>query len=1815
MNVKNQTSNISVAIRCRPPNHKEFINKQLPILNFVDNHSIALISPQNTNDQSFTNEQHKTFSFDHVFWSKNKNTNQQPSDTSPIESNFTSPTLHSQPKDSSLPSISESKNNIDSHYTNPQNNIDSHYTSQKHVYETVAKPLLQHAFDGYNICVFAYGQTSSGKTYTMIGKEPTLPNEDDSELGIIPRLCKDVFQYIENSKQLGNNCTTNNTRVEVSYLEIYNEKVFDLLDPEKKRKTLRIREHPSLGPYVEDLTKAAVSSFNEIHAVLQAGNTQRVTASTRFNNESSRSHAVFTMKLVHNKYDENKNIQVEIESKISLVDLAGSERTSQIGNDTKRFKEGVSINKSLTTLGKVTSALASKELSNKQVFVPYRESSLTWLLKECLGGNSKTVLIATVSPYEYLESSSTLLYAERAKKIVNRAHINEDSSQTLINQLRSEVSMLRNQLRILIQNEKNNTNQLLNDIDNDFFKPKPKMDLKPESIGNTNGLEMSPTNLKGPSNFKPSIETKIVAGNPKIEKLQSKLIESEKLYEEFIQPWELKLRRTRTMYQLGDVLDFQNNRTDNESSLKSKSSGNQSISECDSESKKNIFSLHSDQTDTKSKESISNISLNGSSFTNKRDSFKTNINHNFCTATLMEIGPKFFVSNNSKPFSINKGKTFVYGSTKDFSNISFETFKNPEKTLFCEFYNDGYGSIRVFPRNVKVLINGRILKVPIDLPQKCILAIGPNAMFRYTYQNKNMKKKSKVAGNTRISIAHYKPRTRPRHDSHMISSSNFEYEYKTRRKTSLPHLSNLEIHDDTIRYPDGIQSLDNIPTFNISQTSETIQDDPLEIQSKIQKNDLSNSNQSLMSCKPKTNKISLKQIVKEIIWFNRNKKMILICKELLELSVLIKEANISSMKLGIRVYYHLKLVPNENIIQFSLKEPNIIVGGIDLDENFNEPYSNFSESSKSGNLPRIVVRVLDFENNSVYFWPLSSFKKRLERMRKISAYNLNSNYLNHLDYKRIFLNYPNQKYSLIGTAKIPICKEILDGNNIEKSKFCLKLTSWLENDKAQYIIGNLSITKKSNSCSTIEITISKILNFNQMHLQFSTSPIFRNVVCKNRSECEYCLNCTCLPEHFDSNMYSSDLIQHQQNFLELQNPNIKLMQSKQFGVDKGALPVVTSAIAFYEGIPERFSSPISTSISGFIHKNQKSLELENIQEKKNPKQYIKFKMESPKRNMQPVDKNRNFDRTKNLSRIQYDYNPNTATDNDYISVQVFGKLSTNSIKKLMSENITKKMLAPNQSHFTGERLHENFWLVPKSHELAVHINLLEINELGIWEKVPVTFSSLINYPHSDLRNSNGCVSFGKMSEQHETFNETSYLGKKNNEESVNMGQYKQRVFNIRQGLQRRVQVAIVHNSGSSLEVGIASVKIGNPKPVYQNSEKKNNTNFGHSPNLSGVPKKAGGLGMVSLEVFDKGKFPTQLDNRSCSYFNSVWDSSVHKSKLLNRITTGQNYVCMEIVINVFVNGLETGIEFKIPIYVRVVGRTQNNLDTKYLISTVKPTKNFDATLVNYAPSGLSTGYKKKKPTRILQASKSNVSDISKNISSGQLDCYLSVVYKTYLIVMKPNCNDLFLIKNLWRFDYNNIYVRGQELLKGSSPDGISLVDQYLSLLEKQKWCEQVAINRVLIGSIKMDSLQILDKNYKNYFEIKKSNGFVDGLDSDQTSFEITNVEIVEMQRFGTFGRVGFLRVPDESLLVWLPKWVCVQRPYIFIYSDQSNMVLENFIYIENARIEHSESLITAVMNKFVFAVYSQTNTFLFQAHSQTDLILWITAIDEFYKEL
>ncbi|XP_012321044.1 kinesin-like protein KIF21A isoform X18 [Aotus nancymaae] len=342
-------------------------------------------------------------------------------------------------------------------------------SQQEQIYTQCIEKLIEGCFEGYNATVFAYGQTGAGKTYTMgTGFDVNIVEE---EQGIISRAVKHLFKSIEEKKHIAikNGLPPPDFKVNAQFLELYNEEVLDLfdttrdIDAKNKKSNIRIHEDSTGGIYTVGVTTRTVNTESEMMQCLKLGALSRTTASTQMNVQSSRSHAIFTIHVCQTRVcpqidadnaTDNKIISESAQmnefetltAKFHFVDLAGSERLKRTGATGERAKEGISINCGLLALGNVISALGDK--SKRATHVPYRDSKLTRLLQDSLGGNSQTIMIACVSPSDrdFMETLNTLKYANRARNIKNKVMVNQDRASQQINALRSEITRLQMEL-------------------------------------------------------------------------------------------------------------------------------------------------------------------------------------------------------------------------------------------------------------------------------------------------------------------------------------------------------------------------------------------------------------------------------------------------------------------------------------------------------------------------------------------------------------------------------------------------------------------------------------------------------------------------------------------------------------------------------------------------------------------------------------------------------------------------------------------------------------------------------------------------------------------------------------------------------------------------------------------------------------------------------------------------------------------------------------------------------------------------------------------------------------------------------------------------------------------------------------------------------------------------------------------------------------------------------------------------------------------------------------------------------------------------
>ena len=394
-------------------------------------------------------------------------------------------------------------------------------STQQELYDESAFPLVESTLQGYNTTIFAYGQTGCGKTFTMVG----IPT-DIQQRGIIPNSFAHIFGCIsEASNKL--------FLVKCAYIEIYNEEVRDLLNYDSKTK-LELKESPDKGIFIKNLTMLVVTNIADIAKAMESGNTHRIVKETSMNDKSSRSHAIFIIYVEASEEVEGKTLIKA--GKLNLVDLAGSERQKKTNTEGDRLKEAIKINLSLSALGNVINALVEKSSH-----VPYRDSKLTLLLQDSLGGNTKTLMIAVVSPadYNYDETLSTLRYDSRAKFIQNKPKINEDPKDAMLREYLDEIhrlkALLNGKTPQVIEKVVEKVINIEKSVDEDDELP---INPKRNSYNQATTLKSEDFNEYDDNNAQKiqletmikEIETKLVVGGEEMDKAEKERLKAQRLF-------------------------------------------------------------------------------------------------------------------------------------------------------------------------------------------------------------------------------------------------------------------------------------------------------------------------------------------------------------------------------------------------------------------------------------------------------------------------------------------------------------------------------------------------------------------------------------------------------------------------------------------------------------------------------------------------------------------------------------------------------------------------------------------------------------------------------------------------------------------------------------------------------------------------------------------------------------------------------------------------------------------------------------------------------------------------------------------------------------------------------------------------------------------------------------------------------------------------------------------------------------------------------------------------------------------------------------
>ncbi|KAG6853719.1 hypothetical protein C0991_002135 [Blastosporella zonata] len=965
--------NIKVVVRCRPLNSRELARGAKPLIRMTGNQTI--IDPPevgSTQDSKRATERKQlAFSFDKSYWSAG-------------------------PRD------------------------EPGYCSQQTLYDDLGKELLDHGFSGFNACILAYGQTGSGKSYSMMGY--------GADKGIIPLTCQELFDRVESKRTKDANLSFT---VEVSYIEvsrrvgildvlahmvqIYNEKVRDLLNP-KNTGNLRVREHPSLGPYVEDLSKLVVNSYDEMMTLMDEGNKARTVAATNMNETSSRSHAVFTLLLTMKRHDVETNMDTEKVSRISLVDLAGSERANSTGATGQRLKEGANINKSLTTLGKVISALAvasqvdhgkKGKKGKAEEFVPYRDSVLTWLLKDSLGGNSKTAMIAAISPADYEETLSTLRYADQAKKIKNKAVVNEDPNAKLVRELKEELEMLRARVS--------------GSSGEDVFDPKVPPEKQKVTYQTKDGRIKTVTKAE----------------------LQEQMETSEKLMQSLNETWEEKMQRTqevqkereKALEELGITVDknlvgvhtpkkMPHLVNLNEDPLMSEcliyqlKPGKTIVGRLDSEkpaairlSGDNILEEHCHFDNTDGKVVIQCLPdsitfLNGKQLVPGQ-------NHKLRSGFRIILGDNHVFRFNN-PEEVRKQRDRVTAKSNlslaiSAGEIDGETSTRPDSpTSSTDEADVDWNYAKREAAFARLGLDPALDPALDNLPDEDL-----NKLFEKITKVKTMRD-------------HNSKPSRP--ESSLSQADDVWSEAGRPFSSDATNTDDTSFHGSPAVFDDSLKDVQHQLEHRLQEMTESsaeaedlkVEKEHMEHQLRLVRNQM----RRLIDARAKGEELEGEhfelviytarqlRIIRKVLDRWRAHRSFSMAEMVLSSAVMIKEANIISKELGKDVSFNFTIAAGG-----SLGAPTSAVDTIAGLDEFGDVADPILTSSTQ---PSVAVKILDKRHNAIYSWSLDRMQQQLQRMRNLTTYIDRPSYTQHFSSDEPFYDSPPPEYSFIGNALISL---------------------------------------------------------------------------------------------------------------------------------------------------------------------------------------------------------------------------------------------------------------------------------------------------------------------------------------------------------------------------------------------------------------------------------------------------------------------------------------------------------------------------------------------------------------------------------------------------------------------------------------------------------------------------------------------------------------------------------------------------------------------------------------------------------------------------
>ncbi|KAL7281993.1 hypothetical protein ACG7TL_003460 [Trametes sanguinea] len=1523
---------------------------------------------------------------------------------------------------------------------------DPKYCSQQTLYDDLGKELLDHSFAGFNACILAYGQTGSGKSYSMMGY--------GADKGIIPLTCSELFARVEQKKAQDPHI---NFTVEVSYIEIYNEKVRDLLNP-KNTGNLRVREHPSLGPYVEDLSKLMVNSYDEMMTLMDEGNKARTVAATNMNETSSRSHAVFTLLLTMKRHDVDTNLDTEKVSRINLVDLAGSERANSTGATGQRLKEGANINKSLTTLGKVIAALATASQAEgkkgkkgkAEEFIPYRDSVLTWLLKDSLGGNSKTAMIAAISPadVQYEETLSTLRYADQAKKIKNKAVINEDPNAKLVRELKEELEMLRARVA-------GASNEAVFDPSIPAEKQKVTYQAKDGTIKTVTKAE-----------------------------LQEQLETSEKLMQSLNETWEQKMQRTQeiqrereqALEELGITVEKNNVGVHTPKRMPHLVNLNEDplMSEC------LIYQLKPGRTDVGRLDSDKavTIKLSGESIAEEHCWFENNDGK--VTLHAMPDAVTFLNGRQITPgqaYKLRSGFRIILGEHHVFR------FNNPEEVRKLRDRARAKSAMSISVTAADLAAGEISEPTRPSSPTESSVEVD-NVDWTYA---------KREAALARLGLD-------PGLDKLPDEDLNKLFEQITKVKTMRDH--NAKRPESSLSQADDIWSESGRPMSSDALTDDTsvdamtnhdspelgeslkdvqnqLESQRAEFETRLQAIAESSEAEDLKAEKEqmehqlKMVQMHMKRLYdarargedledlefEPVIYTGRQLRLIRkvldkwrahrsfsMAEVVLSNAVLIKEANVISKELRKDVLYNFTVAAGG-----SLAAPASAIDSIAGLDQFGDVADPVLASATQ---PSVAVKVLDRRHNAIYVWSLDRLQHQLQRMRNLTTFIDRPSYSQHFSSEEPFYDNPPPDYSFIGNALLslaPLSRRLSSSSTVPI--FCRYTAEAIGSCRIEVKIANVVLSPKHANSS---VTSTR-----------SSSPVPGTVPPGSKLTFYLIVDQVKGLSHHD---FSHVHLQVRlSSFLGPSLISEEVYPSTAVDLDGASL----SDLKFRRS----FSIVASTKVLTYLRQGYAPIEF--------------------------------------YARLKPTYLERMERWDEMREVRIPTTIGSSSPGTPQSQ---PSVLPP-------MRRSENDFVVEQQHDVTAWLQVCELAPDGTYKPVPV----------------------------------------------VSTGYHDPGSFQLHQGLQRRIVLTLSSHSGRQLPwTEITRIRLGNVRHLDAKGM------------LHESPSKA----LVTLPLLQEQKIEYKPDGTGSITAEALWDSSVHNSILLNRVTASGQRVFLQVTWSVAIDTCAEPVQF--------------SMDTAVAIQTrdARP------------PSRLTSLFGS---TKVLPKTST-----------------LFSVKLTPPLTRSP--------KDLWRLDTAEKYVRGEEALGIWRPRGVSVVEDYSRLVTMERRAADVQAIRVILASspaskvkqqdaevwasdeVLRNALALWQKRFGHRGEIVISqepaepdvSSVKSGRGSDTLSVDSLklNASTKLVPRNDGPTKKGHLMVmTDATENVWERRWFVLRRPYLHMYAHSNEVEEVGVISLNGVNIESNPEMEALLGKKFTFTLFTSSNSYALAAPSQKELQAWTTKLD------